>query len=139
MHDPQPERAARFDRPGALAELGIADLLPGYRLDEHRFAPQGYSMNALGPDGTYATLHVTPESPGSYVSFDTDQPLLPGVAERWVSALVELFAPSAVDVLAFHPTRTIAVSHPGLRRAHGVASTGRLRRRLLPLVRRQAG
>jgi len=55
---------------------GIHELLPhGTLIDPFQFNPCGYSMNALIGEGDhYATIHITPESAFSYVSFETNMP-----------------------------------------------------------------
>ncbi|KAK8803199.1 hypothetical protein WA158_000893 [Blastocystis sp. Blastoise] len=50
---------------------GIRDLIPDSIIHEHMFSPCGYSMNGLKND-TYWTIHITPESQCSYVSFETN-------------------------------------------------------------------
>ena len=49
---------------------GIHDLLPSTTIQAHLFDPCGYSMNGL-LDSAYYTIHVTPETSSSYVSFET--------------------------------------------------------------------
>src|SRR5690606_29163820 len=76
MHDLPAEIAGRFrfgtsPPAGLAAEIGIADMLPGFRIDEHVFSPEGYSINAVKGD-LYWTLHITPQTVGSYVSFETN-------------------------------------------------------------------
>ena len=51
---------------------GIDDLCPGAIIDARAFEPCGYSMNAI-LFRSYSTIHITPESGSSYVSFETNQ------------------------------------------------------------------
>ncbi|XP_077443041.1 S-adenosylmethionine decarboxylase proenzyme isoform X1 [Stigmatopora argus] len=51
---------------------GICDLIPGSVIDATLFNPCGYSMNGMKTDGTYWTIHITPEPDFSYVSFETN-------------------------------------------------------------------
>ncbi|KAB0348433.1 hypothetical protein FD754_013290 [Muntiacus muntjak] len=53
-------------------ESGICDLIPGSVIDATMFNPCGYSMNGMKSDGTYWTIHITPEPEFSYVSFETN-------------------------------------------------------------------
>ncbi|CAH0487493.1 unnamed protein product [Peronospora farinosa] len=52
-------------------ESGIRDLVPGALIDDFAFDPCGYSMNGILFDAYY-TIHITPESGCSYVSFETN-------------------------------------------------------------------
>lgn len=59
--------------PQTSKECGIHDLLPGALIDEFIFDPYGYSMNGIREsDGTYCTIHVTPQKGCSYASFETN-------------------------------------------------------------------
>eukprot|EP01132_Coremiostelium_polycephalum_P001086 gene1086-1377_t len=77
MHDLDPEVMKQFfKRDGVSAwdttvSSGIANLLPGSIIDDFQFDPCGYSMNGL-LNQWYWTIHITPESHCSYVSFDTN-------------------------------------------------------------------
>ncbi|XP_032999497.1 S-adenosylmethionine decarboxylase proenzyme isoform X1 [Lacerta agilis] len=51
---------------------GIRDLITGSVIDATMFNPCGYSMNGMKTDGTYWTIHITPEPEFSYVSFETN-------------------------------------------------------------------
>jgi S-adenosylmethionine decarboxylase len=51
---------------------GITELCPGAIIDPRAFEPCGYSMNAI-LFRSYSTIHITPESSSSYVSFETNQ------------------------------------------------------------------
>lgn len=51
---------------------GIDALCPGAMIDARAFEPCGYSMNAI-LFRSYSTIHITPESGSSYVSFETNQ------------------------------------------------------------------
>lgn len=104
---------------GAVApRLGLDAILRGYELNEHVFAPVGYSLNGMR-DEAYVTLHVTPERVGSYVSFETNRDIGPDPSAL-VKTLVERFRPESFDVMAFVPDAgPLAVEVPGYRtRAH---------------------
>uniref|UniRef100_A0A2K5EZU1 adenosylmethionine decarboxylase n=1 Tax=Aotus nancymaae TaxID=37293 RepID=A0A2K5EZU1_AOTNA len=53
-------------------ESGIHYQIPGSVIDATMFNPYGYSMNGTKSDGTYCTIHITPELEFSYVSFETN-------------------------------------------------------------------
>ncbi len=84
------------------ASAGLPEILAGYEIDEHHFEPFGYSLNALKGE-FYATLHVTPQSHGSYVSFETNDESFGHDPGRFVTELVGLFQPESFDVVAFEP------------------------------------
>lgn len=50
----------------------IHRLLPGMKIDDYLFEPCGYSMNGINEQGEYMTIHITPESRFSYVSFESN-------------------------------------------------------------------
>lgn len=50
----------------------IHRLLPGMKIDDYLFEPCGYSMNGINERGEYMTIHITPESRFSYVSFESN-------------------------------------------------------------------
>ncbi|XP_055355233.1 S-adenosylmethionine decarboxylase proenzyme-like [Paramacrobiotus metropolitanus] len=58
----------------ATAKAAIDSIIPGLKMDDFLFDPCGYSMNGLLPSGHYVTIHVTPQSAFSYVSFETNVP-----------------------------------------------------------------
>jgi S-adenosylmethionine decarboxylase len=53
-------------------KAGINSLCPAAIIDPRAFEPCGYSMNAI-LFRSYSTIHITPESGSSYVSFETNQ------------------------------------------------------------------
>lgn len=87
-----PAARARFcgedQQPAVLAWLQQAGLVEGWALDTHCFQPVGYSANAIAGDGLgYWTLHVTPEAPRSYASFESSLPGAPiQDMARWLGA-----------------------------------------------------
>lgn len=107
MHDLPENAAAQFvgcERPEGstiAVERGIDAILPGFAIDEHPFTPAGYSMNGLLGDDYY-TIHVTPESRGSYVSFETNADFRGNVGEI-VSRVLKVFQPRTFDVVTFVP------------------------------------
>mmetsp|Transcript_10894 Transcript_10894/g.19242 ORF Transcript_10894/g.19242 Transcript_10894/m.19242 type:complete len:375 (+) Transcript_10894:390-1514(+) len=63
----------REDAKRVTDETGIRDLCENAVIDDWMFDPCGYSMNGLD-EGTYYTIHVTPEEAFSYASFETNLP-----------------------------------------------------------------
>ena len=57
------------------SESGIDKIIPGSVISAKVFDPCGYSMNGLfGDEDHYWTIHVTPETHCSFVSFETSLP-----------------------------------------------------------------
>jgi len=79
---------------------GITTLLPKDALiHEYVFDPCGYSMNAL-LGNTYWTIHITPESIGSFVSFETNL-VVPNYADL-LERVIRLFGPERFSVVVAH-------------------------------------
>ncbi|KAH8051651.1 hypothetical protein JL721_11092 [Aureococcus anophagefferens] len=78
------------------ARSGLGALIPSSsHLDDHAFAPCGYSMNALCFE-SYTTVHVTPEASCSYASFETNT-ALKGYASL-VKNVLAVFKPKKLDI-----------------------------------------
>ncbi|EGV96571.1 S-adenosylmethionine decarboxylase proenzyme [Cricetulus griseus] len=71
-------------------ESGIRDLIPGSVIDATLFNPCGYSMNRMKSDGTYWTIHITPEPEFSYASFETN---LNQTYDDLIRKVVKVFKP----------------------------------------------
>lgn len=105
MHDIDDETARLFvaDGPGRETlrrRLGLDALLPGFVIDDHLFAPQGYSLNAVR-GSSYATMHVTPERGGSYASFEMGWGFESAQGLETVARLLAVLRPARADVLVF--------------------------------------
>lgn len=76
MHDLNENKMKQFFKQEKTSaevtkESGISDILPGSLIDGFCFDPCGYSMNGL-LNNSYSTIHITPESHCSYVSYETN-------------------------------------------------------------------
>lgn len=77
MHDLNEKKMKQFFKQEDMTaddvtiESGISDILPGTLIDSFAFDPCGYSMNGL-LQNSYSTIHITPESHCSYVSYETN-------------------------------------------------------------------
>lgn len=56
----------------ATVKSRIDEILPDMKIDDFLFEPCGYSMNGINQHGEYMTIHITPESQFSYVSFESN-------------------------------------------------------------------
>ncbi|MDE0152034.1 MAG: adenosylmethionine decarboxylase [Bdellovibrionales bacterium] len=102
MYDIQGELNSLF-KSSAPAEqirsaLNLESSFPGFTLQDHAFQPQGYSLNALRGE-EYYTIHVTPQEPGYYVSFETNMENPSEVLNK----VIRLFRPLRLDVITFFP------------------------------------
>ncbi|CAG0879225.1 unnamed protein product [Cyprideis torosa] len=81
MMELNPERMKFFTKEGSLSardateKSGISKILDGVTIDDVLFEPCGYSMNGILKNGCYMTIHITPESNYSYVSFESNIPM----------------------------------------------------------------
>lgn len=98
-------------------DFGLAKLLPNMQSDEVLFDPCGYSLNAINTQEeeeltqstpgipNYATVHITPESHCSFVSFETNMKQS-GISnaslhrKKLVEDVVALFKPGRFSVVA---------------------------------------
>lgn len=80
------------------SKSGIGDLLPGSKIHAFMFDPCGYSMNGL-KDNYYWTIHVTPESHCSYVSFETNMKMKD--YNQLIQKVLEVFKPGRFTLSFF--------------------------------------
>ncbi|HMQ09802.1 MAG TPA: hypothetical protein PKC21_04200 [Oligoflexia bacterium] len=106
MHDLNPEVFSLFSNDqknnfhDSNAYQKIKKLLEGFIIDEYFFDPCGYSLNAIhGKE--YATVHVTPQKVGSYVSFETNMLHRGERLNQIVLDCVEIFQSNTFDVVVF--------------------------------------
>jgi S-adenosylmethionine decarboxylase len=83
-----------------IPQLELADILPGYTIDDHIFTPCGYSLNALR-DACYYTIHITPEEHGSYASFESNICVSAIDMEDLVRSVANRFSPDRFDLVVF--------------------------------------
>jgi S-adenosylmethionine decarboxylase len=90
--------------------IGLATILPHMITDEVMFEPCGYSVNGISSrDGSYFTVHVTPEPHCSFVSFETNADLSPSERRTLISEVVTIFRPGRFSVVI---TSTSQISTP---------------------------
>eukprot|EP00741_Cyanophora_paradoxa_P002691 tig00000615_g2611.t1 len=98
---------------------GIGALFkPGTLIDDYVFEPCGYSMNGLFGK-SYYTIHITPESHCSYVSFETNLPE-PDYTDL-INRVIDTFKPGKLSVTLFADDRSPAgdLSHAFSSDLHG--------------------
>uniref|UniRef100_H2Z5U5 S-adenosylmethionine decarboxylase proenzyme n=2 Tax=Ciona savignyi TaxID=51511 RepID=H2Z5U5_CIOSA len=79
--------------------IGISDILPNSKINSVLFDPCGYSMNGLLDKGQYWTIHITPESEFSYVSFETNVSMKS--YNDLICKVLSLFKPRTVSMTLF--------------------------------------
>ncbi|XP_057341434.1 S-adenosylmethionine decarboxylase proenzyme isoform X2 [Microplitis mediator] len=94
----------------ATQKSGIDKIIPNMNIDDFLFEPCGYSMNGVAKNGSYMTIHITPEPEFSYVSFETNIPEenYADVIERVLKA----FKPENFVVILFANKASIAANTP---------------------------
>ena len=79
--------------------LGLHQIFDNAQVEDYIFKPVGYSLNGLIGKNQYYTIHVTPQEPGFYVSFETN------VVEQSVNEITEkvlsIFKPFSFDIIVF--------------------------------------
>ncbi|TYZ58477.1 hypothetical protein PybrP1_007995 [[Pythium] brassicae (nom. inval.)] len=115
MQDMHPSVAQKFFKQAdpsmtsrrMTVESGIRDLVPGATLDDFAFDPCGYSMNGILFDAYY-TIHITPESHCSYVSFETNARLRS--YESLLKNVVRCFRPAKYSVSVYADRNALETS-----------------------------
>ena len=73
-------------------------ILPGFEMQEHFFQPSGYSLNAVR-ENFYYTIHITPEKPFFYVSFETN--FEQSSSHVFIDKLLSVFKSRSFDLILF--------------------------------------
>ena len=87
------------------SHLGLNQLFDNTQMDDYIFKPIGYSLNALIEKDQYYTIHVTPQEPGFYVSFETN--VTEGSVKEITEKVISLFKPFTFDVIVFSTEKKI--------------------------------
>ena len=91
------------DRKKLREESGISEIVFG-EIDDYVFETVGYSLNAIHGNH-YFTIHVTPESHGSYISFETNA--FDGKEQlNWSEKVLNVFKPTSFDLMFFNNKKT---------------------------------
>jgi len=79
-------------------QVGLSDIFPNMLTDEIMFDPCGYSVNAISnANGSYFTVHVTPEPHCSFVSFETNHPNF--VEDGLIEKVLNIFRPGRFSIV----------------------------------------
>ena len=70
----------------------------GFEIQDHFFKPSGYSLNAVR-DESYYTIHITPEKPFFYISFETN--IKEKSAQALTDEILAIFKPLKFDFILF--------------------------------------
>ena len=79
--------------------LKLDKIFKNVQTDDYIFKPMGYSLNGLIGKEQYYTIHVTPQDPGFYVSFETN--IIEEPVNEITEKVLSLFKPLAFDVIVF--------------------------------------
>ncbi|KAI5636563.1 adenosylmethionine decarboxylase domain-containing protein [Phthorimaea operculella] len=116
MSDLDPEVMDIFTRANsdtaaqATKVAGIDKLIPGMVIDDFLFDPCGYSMNGVAKDGSYMTIHITPERSCSYVSFESNVPCASYSA--LIQRVLQAFRPGKFVLTVFATADSISAAAP---------------------------
>jgi len=105
-------RNERFiDAKTTTINVGLAHILPRMTTDEVMFTPCGYSVNGISDaDGSYFTVHVTPESHCSFVSFETNADLCCLKRQQLIAEVVQIFRPGRFSVVLTSDTECLSTA-----------------------------
>lgn len=114
MHGIAPDVMQRFTQcsnqdPQKLRDdSGISKIVLG-QIDDYIFEPMGYSLNSIHKN-RYFTIHITPQSHGSYISFETnafshEEQIL------WAEKVLQVFKPMSFDLVFFNKEKVKAPAY----------------------------
>lgn len=76
----------------------LAKAFYGFEIQDHAFSPTGYSLNAVR-DNFYYTVHITPEKPCFYISFETN--IQEHSIQLLTTKVLNIFKPLRFDFILF--------------------------------------
>ena len=85
------------------SDSGLNNIVLG-QIDDYVFEPMGYSLNSIH-NNRYFTVHITPESDGSYISFETNA-FKKEVQVEWTKKVLSVFKPMSFDLVLFNNGKT---------------------------------
>ncbi|XP_070148847.1 S-adenosylmethionine decarboxylase proenzyme isoform X2 [Polyergus mexicanus] len=94
----------------ATVKSGIDKLIPNMIIDDFLFEPCGYSMNGVSKNGSYMTIHITPEPEFSYVSFECN--VSETSYDEIIRRVLNTFKPGKFVVTIFANKQSAAASCP---------------------------
>lgn len=89
-------------------ENHLEKIFPEFDKQNHFFNPEGYSMNAI-KDEFYYTIHVTPQKPFFYVSFETNHTRCS--SQAFIDDILNLFQTKNCDLIVFQKKQKNTVSY----------------------------
>ncbi len=79
--------------------LNLSKIFDNAQVDDHFFEPMGYSLNGLVGKSQYYTIHITPQEPGFYVSFETN--IMDISVTEIATTVLSVFKPLSFDIIVF--------------------------------------
>ena len=86
------------------------DILGDFSVDDFCFHPCGYSLNAIKGQNYY-TVHITPQGPSSYASFETNVPVDASI-EKIFFHLLDILNPCSFDLMTFNNRYSFNFGNP---------------------------
>ena len=97
IYDSQTVKDTSTETVSALKQT-LKNSFHGFEIQDHFFKPLGYSLNATR-DELYYTLHITPEKPFFYISFETN--IQEKSTQNLTDKILNIFKPIKFDFILF--------------------------------------
>lgn len=94
--------------------LKLDEVLEGFEISDFVFEPFGYSLNAIR-ESEYCTIHITPQSTHSYVSFETNMDC---DISKITHYLQDILNPESIDVVCFNLNDNLDLPSGYVQRSH---------------------
>jgi len=82
----------------ARLKKSLKNIFKDFKLQDHFFKPSGWSLNAVKEE-FYYTIHITPEKPFFYISFETNMSEIKSTS--LIKKILPLFKPLNFDLIFF--------------------------------------
>lgn len=79
-------------------KINLHELVTDVVIDDHLFDPFGYSLNAISKDrADYLTIHMTPQKDNSYISYESNLPII-----KSLKMIIKVFKPESFDLIGYN-------------------------------------